>query len=66
MHITVNGKLFIASDDLTIEQLLDKHNLTDNPLVVEVNKVIVPRENYGLHCLATDDIVEILRFVGGG
>jgi sulfur carrier protein len=66
MNITLNGKPYNASDALTIEQLLKKRNLNKNHIVVEVNEVIVPKEDYCSHRLENGDFVEILRFVGGG
>ena len=66
MNITLNGKPYDASDVLTIEQLLNKRNLNKNHIVVEVNEVIVPKEDYCSRRLENDDFVEILRFVGGG
>ena len=66
MNITVNGKPYNTAEVLTIAELLKIKNLDKNNIVVEVNEVVVSREDYGSHRLAKDDIVEILRFVGGG
>jgi sulfur carrier protein len=66
MNITVNGKSLSASDTLTVQELLDQRSLNGNHVVVEVNEVIIPKEDFGGRCLFDHDTVEILRFVGGG
>jgi sulfur carrier protein len=66
MNIQINGKSSLVRDSITVGELLAERNLTIDHVVVEVNEVLVPRENFGAYCLANDDIVEILRFVGGG
>lgn len=66
MNITVNGKPFASSDTLTVKELLDRRSLDNNQVVVEVNEVIIPREDFAGHDLFNNDTVEILRFVGGG
>ena len=66
MDIIINGKSQIIAEDLTVEQLLSNQNFNKNHVVVEVNGTIVRREEYGIRHLEKGDIVEILRFVGGG
>ena len=66
MNIIINGKKEITRDGVTINDLLSDRKLAIDHVVVEVNEVIVPRENFGAHRLKDHDIVEILRFVGGG
>jgi len=66
MKITLNGKHQIISDGSTIRELLVKRRLEVDFVVVEVNKVIVPKEEFRSYRIVNDDFVEILRFVGGG
>jgi sulfur carrier protein len=66
MKICLNGKPAAVTDKLSIDQLLKDRNIDQCPVVVEVNSHIVPKETFGTHRLSEDDVVEILRFVGGG
>lgn len=68
MSITIrlNGKPFTAQTAATVTALLQEHSLHPEHVVVEINEQIIPRENYTSHKITNDDVVEILRFVGGG
>jgi len=68
MSITLrlNGKPFTANVDTTISALLLEHSLHPDHVVVEVNEQIIPRSDYATCTVSHDDVVEILRFVGGG
>jgi sulfur carrier protein len=66
MNIIINGKTTIARDGMTVADLLAERSLDSNRVVVEVNENIVPRESFGGRSLCERDVVEILRFVGGG
>jgi sulfur carrier protein len=66
MNITINGKVTTARDGITVNDLLAERSLDKNHVVVEVNENIVPREDFGSRRLCGNDVVEILRFVGGG
>lgn len=70
MRIQVNGSWQEVEEGLTIQDFLDswlKRRSYDNTLVsVELNFLVRPRQSWpGIH-LADGDIVEIVRFVGGG
>jgi thiamine biosynthesis protein ThiS len=66
MNIFLNGKPHIIADGLTVGGLITQQRLEGQNIVVEVNKTIVPREEFASHTLAHYDAIEILRFVGGG
>jgi sulfur carrier protein len=61
----VNGKE-LNYKDITIVELLEVLDIEKDTVVVEVNKDIIPRNDYTTYMLKEDDKLEIVRFVGGG
>lgn len=66
MNIQVNGEHKQVADRSTIGDLLKMNNLDPAKVVVEVNLQIVKRNAFDISMLHDNDMVEILRFVGGG
>lgn len=63
--IQVNGKNreFAGS---TVEDLLRELQLADKNVVVEKNRAIVHRDTYAEERIGQGDVIELVRFVGGG
>ena len=66
MMVTVNGSQREVPDRLCVRALVEHVGLTEGPVAVEINGIIIPRARHGEHALAPGDIVEIVHFVGGG
>jgi sulfur carrier protein len=66
MEITLNGQARMVPDRCTVNELLARQAIEPSHVVVEINRTIVPKENYGALRINSSDSVEILRFVGGG
>lgn len=66
ISITLNGKTISTPDSSTIHDLLTSLEINPLHVVVEVNGTIIQREQFGSTAIKKDDLVEILRFVGGG
>lgn len=66
MIVTINGKEEIFSEPLTIFDLLKLKDVNPDGVVIELNLSIVEKETYAAIQLQDKDVVEILRFVGGG
>lgn len=67
MVITVNGEIVSLSDKpVSISSFLSSKGINSNTVVVELNRDIILRENYETAFIKDKDILEILRFVGGG
>ena len=66
MELIVNGETRVLGESLSIEELLLLHNLKPQMVVVERNRVIVPRDQFATTMLEPGDEIEIVRFVGGG
>jgi sulfur carrier protein len=66
VEITVNGKRMpLPGGTALADFLADKENAPDG-IVVELNQEIVKREKWTSITLKENDILEILRLVGGG
>ncbi len=65
MKLTVNGK-DIDFNMTNVQHLIELYNLKPKGVVVERNGEIVKRENFELEELKEGDVIEIVRFVGGG
>lgn len=66
MQITVNGHYEIHDNDLTVSQLLEKHNLAAAPCAVELNKRMIPKKDHADTRINQGDQIELVTFVGGG
>ena len=66
MQITVNGQRREVADDLTITMLLADLGLGPKATVVQRNDDLVKRAQYDDTALAEGDVLELVRFVGGG
>ena len=64
--LMVNGTAHPWTDGLTVGKLLDSLHLNPATIVVECNGNILSRESLAESPLAAGDVVEIIRFVGGG
>lgn len=66
MNILINGKKFFSETDLTISEFLKKNNISENNIVVEINKEIITKSLWETYKLNNNDKVEIITAVGGG
>ncbi len=66
MEITVNGETRQVEGPLTVEGLLQSLGITAGSVAVEQNLAIVNREAYSQTPVQAGDVIEIIRFVGGG
>jgi sulfur carrier protein len=66
MHLTINGQSRQIADSATVAELLDELKLSGNPVAVEVNLELVPKQRHAEHRLAEGDCLEIVTLVGGG
>jgi thiamine biosynthesis protein ThiS len=66
VRVTVNGEPRDLPDSITIAELVGQLGLSQRRIAVEVNRDILPREQYAAHSLRDGDAVEIVHFIGGG
>ena len=62
----LNGKEITYSTASTIGQLLREKEINPSHVVVEVNRAILDRDLFDTTPIQTGDVIEVLRFVGGG
>ncbi len=65
MNVTINGEKVVVSPGSTIVDALKGYDLPQL-FVVEVNGEIIDNNNLADYPLNDNDIMEIIRFVGGG
>jgi sulfur carrier protein len=66
MEITVNQKLLVLDDKISLERLLVELSVSTDYMAIEVNEVIIPKSEYAKYLLKENDIVEVINAVGGG
>ena len=66
MQITVNGSQRDMPDGITVADLLTLLELNPRTMVVQRNDVLIDRNAFDTASLAEGDVVELVRFVGGG
>ena len=62
----MNGTEKTVPDGFTLGQLVRELGLEKNPIAIEVNRRVVPRDQHGETRLAEGDRLEIVTLVGGG
>lgn len=66
MTIQINGEAKEVTGGLSVTQLLEELQIRPGRVVVELNRNIVARDNFGATILKAGDTLEIVHFVGGG
>lgn len=62
----VNGKEIKFQENKNILSLLNDFEINKERVVVEVNLNILEEDQYEKYILREDDVIELIRFVGGG
>lgn len=63
--VKINGEM-LAKDGMNVADVLAEMNINPQNVAVELNEEIVPKASYGSTVLSDGDILEVVRFVGGG
>jgi len=66
MKLTVNGSMKEIDKIANVEELVHSLVETDQGLIVELNGEIIKRDDWKRQAVAEGDIVELIKFVGGG
>lgn len=64
--VKVNGSEMNFKNINNIIELLDKLKVNKDRVVIELNGVIVSKEDFSNVNLNEDDTIEVISFVGGG
>ncbi len=62
----VNGKEMNLKDGITIDELLSEIKFNKERVVVEVDGVIVSKDDFKSFKLTENNTIEVVSFVGGG
>ncbi len=65
-EIHLNGNMETVAEGTSIAALLEAKGVNPKRVVVELNRRILPREEFVSALLYTGDVVEVVTFVGGG
>ena len=63
--VMINGDP-IPADGMKLTDYLEQEGLTAKRIAIEINEEILPKAKYDDCILHDGDVVEIVRFVGGG
>jgi len=66
MQLLVNGENRILEKQVSIAEFLTAHDLNPKMVVVEHNRIIVPRDRYAEVLLQDGDEIEIVQMMAGG
>lgn len=63
--VRLNGQEIDAAGK-TISEIIEKEGYNAARLAVELNGLIVPKAKYAETVVKENDVIEVVRFVGGG
>jgi len=63
--VKINGEM-LEKDGMTVADVLAEMETSSQRVAVELNENIVPKAQYSSTVLKDGDVVEVVRFVGGG
>lgn len=66
MIVYVNGETRDYADDSTVADVVSNLGLTGKKIAIELNKEILPFQQYGTQVLQAEDRLEIVHAIGGG
>jgi len=66
MKLQINGESRDFEGPLTLTALIEMLGMKTDRVAVELNREIVPRDQWPNTSLTSDDRLEIVHFVGGG
>lgn len=66
MIVVLNGEERECQEGATLADLVAELGLGARRIAVELNRDIIPGDEYAGHHLQLGDVIEIVHFVGGG
>ena len=65
-RVTVNGKVMEVREGMSVADLIEEVVIPPGNLVVEKNREVLGPDRYGDTSVCEGDVIELVRFVGGG
>ena len=66
IKIKLNGKIIKIQEQITLQNLIKKHNIPIKKVAIELNQKIVNKKLIGKIKIKKNDKIEIVHFIGGG
>jgi sulfur carrier protein len=66
MMIKLNNRDYEWEVGLTVQRLLDKKSFTYPKLIIKINNVLVPSEEYASTVIKDGDDVKVIHLLAGG
>ena len=66
MNIFINGKVSEVKKNINIQDILRMNNISDENIVVEINRTIISKMYWDDTRIEEHDKIEIIKAVGGG
>lgn len=66
LKVVINGDNISVASGASVESVIGSYGLLPQATAVQRNDQIVPRSAYGSTVLEEGDVIELVRFVGGG
>ena len=66
MNIFINGKVSEVKKNINIQDILRMNNISDENIVVEINRTIISKIYWDDTKIEENDKIEIITAVGGG
>ena len=66
MNIFINGKVSEVKKNINIQDILRMNNISDENIVVEINRTIISKMYWNDTKIEENDKIEIITAVGGG
>jgi thiamine biosynthesis protein ThiS len=66
MKVFINGETREINQQLNLRELLEKLDLPQERVAVELNKEVIRKKDWEMVKIAEADKIEIIHFVGGG
>ena len=66
MNIFINGKVSEVKKNINIQDILRMNNISDENIVVEINRTIISKLYWDDTRIEENDKIEIITAVGGG
>lgn len=64
--MVLNGEKHEIEHEVTLDRLLDLFSLPKQRVAIELNKTVIPRQDWEKTQVNDADAIEVIHFVGGG
>ena len=66
IKVFINGERREVPKIFNLEELVEHFSMPSKCVAIELNRIVIRRNDWGTTTVRNDDAVEIIHFVGGG